>query len=259
MKIKTIVTMLATASFGTLANAAIVAQYSFEGNINDTAAGGGTADNLTYVQASSGSSAPTYTAGPLGLGGQAAVFDGNYFSAADSADLSISGNTWTIEAFVHVDDPAKDWNRLVMKWANPYEYHFALAAGNLDLYDSSVTNAVDSVNTAPATDFADGWHHLAITSSAAGAEAWIDGTSVWTGSAISLNDQAATFGLGDNPLESSTTRRLFGMMDEVLIHDSAVDQTYINGRAALLVSVPEPSGAMLASLGGLLMFLRRRR
>jgi uncharacterized protein (TIGR03382 family) len=49
---------------------------------------------------------------------------------------------------------------------------------------------------------------------------------------------------------------MHGFMDEIRIHDSAIDQTYVNGRMALLV--PEPASASFLALT-VLGLVRRRR
>lgn len=238
------------------AHATVVAQYSFEGNLNDTAAGGSTADTLTYVQGTSGSGTAQYVPGVPGLGGQAALFDGNYFTALDSADVGLNDNTWTLEMFIQSTPVNSEWDRLLLKWDGAFDYHFALRNNNLDLFNSSVLEEFQE-NTVPATDFGGGeWHHVAVTSSGSGAEAWIDGESVWTGGAISLARSADNLGLGDGAGGPVPAFRFTGLMDEVRIHDEAVDQAYINGRAALLI--PEPSVSFLLGLCGCALLRRRR-
>ena len=91
------------------AYAEILTHYSFEGDLADSAADGGSADDLTYVQANSPSGTPQFVPGVPGLGGQAVLFDGNYFTAPDSTDLAINDNSWTIEAFIHVTAPNPEW------------------------------------------------------------------------------------------------------------------------------------------------------
>lgn len=250
-------TTLAAALSFTSANAAVVAQFSFENNLNDSAAGGGTSDNLTYNQGVSLSGSAQYIAGVPGLGGSAGVFDGNYFSAPDSNDLDITTD-WTIETFISISTPNAVWERTVLKWGASNDYHYGLRNGSLNLFDSSPAERV-AANTGPATNFADGnWHHIAITSSVAGAEAWIDGVSVFTGAAITLSAGTDGLGLGDfATVGTDNALRLHGKLDEVLIHNSSVDQAYITGRAALLV--PEPSTSLFFGFAGLALALRRRR
>lgn len=250
------------ASAGAQAN--VVAQYSFEsGNrLGDTAAGGSTADTLSYVQDTSASASGQYVAGAVG---DAAVFDGNIFTAADSADLSIGSNTFTFEMFIS-SATVGGFDRLMLKWGaiGTLEYHFALNGGNLSLFRS--TNGSDFAevlngNTGPATDFTDSdWHHLAVTSDGSGSTAWIDGVVVASGGAITIADTAESLGLG-NSASAPSGDRYVGLMDEVRIHDMSVDQNYINGRVALLSgpAIPAPAAlpagiAMLGVLAG-----RRRR
>ena len=237
--LKTSIAAALVAAILSPARSDVVAQYSFEQNLEDSAAGGGAADDLTYIQGVSGSPVPAFTAGVPGLGGFAAVFDGNRFSAADSDDLDITTD-WTIEVFMSVSTPNFEWERTVVKWVGgDFNYHFGLRNGSLNLFDG-VGGGTERVaaNTVPPTDFADGdWHHVAITSSAAGAEAWIDGISVHTGPQITFFAGTVPLGLGDFAGGGDNNGlRFHGRLDEVLIHDSAVDQAYIDGRAALLVA-----------------------
>jgi hypothetical protein len=253
------ITILATfATFGIAAsaNAAVVIQHSFEGNLNDTAAGGGTADNLSYNQGASPSATATYTPG-VG-GGQAAVFDGNWFQAPDSPDSSLNDNTWTIELFVRVSAHNPQWERLVVKWGGSHNYHFALESADSNFFSGNPVGNIFDANTAPLTDFTTGWHHLAVTSSATGFQAWIDGVVVASGAPIALADGTDPLGVGDFGIGGANNGlRLHGAMDELLIHDTAVDQSYIDGRMALLI--PEPSAFTLLGLCGFGLILRRRR
>jgi len=251
-----LVTLFATIGFAASANATVVVQHSFEGNLNDTAAGGGTADNLSYNQGASGSASPTFTAG-VG-GGQAAIFDGNWFQAPNSPDSNLNDNTWTIEAFVNVSAHNGGWERLVTKWGASNDYHFALETQDFNFFSGNPVGNIFDANTTPRTDFTNGWHHLALTSSATGFQGWIDGVVVANGASITLADGTDPLGIGDFGVAgSSNALRLHGAMDELLIHDSSVNQAYIDGRMALLI--PEPSACTLLGLCGFGFILRRRR
>ena len=254
---KKLTTLLATLGIASSAHAAVVIQHSFEGNLNDTATSGTTADNLSYNQGASPSATATYTAG-VG-GGQAAVFDGNWFQAPDSPDSSLNDNTWTIELFVRVSAHNPQWERLIVKWGVSNDYHFALETTDSNFFSGNPVANIFDANTAPPTNFTDGgWHHLAVTSSAAGFQAWIDGVVVANGAPITLADGTDPLGVGDFGIGGTNDGlRLHGAMDELLIHDTAVDQSYIDGRMALLV--PEPSTFALLGLCGLGFILRRRR
>jgi hypothetical protein len=215
----------------TAAQAAIVIRYSFESNLTDTALGGVADDSLT-VQAG----AATYVDGVVG---QAAVFNGNYFTAPDSVDNDLVGNTWTIEAFIKRDGAAPLWDRMFLKWSGGY--HYALNNGHLDLH-TSAGNVINDVNTAPATDFGDGqWHHVAITSDGSSTRAYIDAKNVYTGAAILLPDTATVLGVGDMPSSPSAGSRFTGWMDEVLFHNVGVDQSYIISRYLVAYPLAPPT------------------
>ena len=145
--------LLAAGVFST-AEADVVIQYSFEGNLDDTAAAGTVADNLSYNQGVSVSSTPSYETG-VGAG-QAAVFDGNWFQAPDSVDSSLNDDTWTIELFVSVSAHNGQWERLVTKWGGSADYHFALETTDFNFFTGNPVGNVFDSNTAPTTDFTDG-------------------------------------------------------------------------------------------------------
>ena len=241
---------------GTLsAQSAVVVQYSFEGNLNDTAAGGSVADNLSYNQGVAGSAVAQYGSGAGG--GSSAVFGGNWFQAPDSADADIADNTWAMEAFVKVTAHNGEWERLIVKWGVSNNYHFALRNRNLDFFTGNPVGEVFQANTAPVTSFTDGaWHHIAFTSSATGSEAWIDGTSIFTGASVTLANGTDPLGIGDfGTAGSNDALRMHGFMDEIRIHDSPIDQAYVNGRMAL---IPEPATTAFLGLAALGLVRRRR-
>ncbi len=250
---------LAVSLLGATAEAAIVAQYSFEGNADDTAASGVSADDLTYRQGVSANGAATFAPG---ISGQAAVLDGSFFDTPSSVDLNITSD-WTIEAFINISNPNAGWERIVTKWGNGgQDYHFALRNGNLSLFEGTGGGVeVVFANTAPPTNLTDGeWHHVAVTSSPAGGHiAWVDGEVVASGAAIALPASNQGLGIGDFPVGEGDNNalRLHGLLDEVLIHDEAVDQSYVDGRALLLI--PEPSSFSLMALAVVGFLARRRR
>ena len=216
------------------AQSAVVVQYSFEGNLSDTAAGGSVADNLSYNKGVAASATPVYGSGVAG--GQAAVFSGNWFQAPDSADADIADNTWAMEAFVKVSAHNGEWERLIVKWGSSNNYHFALQTRDLNFFTGNPVGNVFDRNTAPVTNFTDGaWHHIAFTSSATGSQAWINGTSVFTGAPVTLANGSDPLGIGDfGTGGGSDALRMHGSVDEIRIHDSPIDQAYVNGRMALI-------------------------
>ena len=229
-------------------SAEIVSQWSFEGNLNDSASGGGVTDHLSYVRGSSPSAGPAFVPGVPGRGGLAASFDGNHFVAPDSSDLDIT-DTWTIEAFLSVSSPNFEWERMIVKWgaSSGQDYHFGLRNGGLNLFASGGVEVV-AANTPTPTNFADGeWHHVAISSSPTGSIGWIDGVQVHVGSGIQLAAGPAALGLGDfeSGQGNNDGLRFHGRMDEVVIHNNSVDQAYIDGRVALLTANDSDSDGLL--------------
>lgn len=237
------------------AQSAVVIQYSFETNLTDSAAGGTVADNLSYNQGNSASAAPVYVAGVSG--GSAASFTGNWFQAPDSADADLTDNTWALETFIKVSTHNGEWERLIVKWGVSNDYHLSLRNRNFDFFTGNPDANVFNSNTAPATSFTDGnWHHIAFSSSATGSQAWIDGVSVFTGPSVTLANGTDPLGIGDfGTAGVNNGLRMHGALDEIRIHDTSIDQAYVNGRMAL---IPEPASAalfLLASFG----LARRRR
>ena len=250
-------TAFAIAAAMTSVQSAPVIKYSFEGNLNDTAASGSVLDNLSYNQGVSLSGIPQY--GPGVGGGLAAVFDGNWFQAPDSIDADIADNTWAMETFLKVSVHNGQWERLLVKWGTNNNYHLSLETRDLNFFTGNPVGNVFDRNTAPVTNFTDGsWHHVAFTSSATGSQAWIDGFSVFTGAPVTLLDGTDPLGIGDFGTPGANNGlRMHGFMDEILIHDTPIDQAYINGRVAL---IPEPSSGsllLIATLGAGLACRRR--
>jgi hypothetical protein len=249
-------TLLSLVAATLTARSAVVVQYSFEGNLNDSAAGGVVADNLTYNQGASGSATAVFAAGVAG--GQAATFNGNWFQAPDSADADLADNTWALETFIKVGTHNGEWERLIVKWGVSNDFHLSLRNRNFDFFTGNPDGNVFNSNTAPATSFTDGkWHHIAFSSSAAGSQAWIDGVSVFTGPSVTLANGTDPLGIGDfGTAGTNDGLRMHGFLDEIRIHDSPIDQAYINGRMGL---IPEPGSAALLALGSLFLRGRRRR
>lgn len=221
-------------ALATPALSGVVVQYSFEGNLNDTAAAGTVADNLTFNRGAAVSTSPVYTAGVAG--GQAVEFSGNWFQAPDSADMDLVGNTWSIETFIKVSTHNGEWERVIVKWGISNDYHFALRSRNFDFFTGNPDGNIFNSNTSPAASFTDGqWHHLALTSSPAGSQAWVDGVSVFTGSAITLANGSDPLGIGDfGTTGSNNGLRHHGFLDEIRIHNTAIDQAYVDTRVGLI-------------------------
>ena len=190
--------------------------HSFENSGNDTATGGGTADNLV------GNGTITYAAGVVG---QAVSLAGGYLSAADSDDLDLGTAAWTMECYIKDGLASAGWKRLVWKWAPSLQVHWALQNNKLDLHANNVS-VVDQVG--PLLN--DGkWHHIAMVNdfNSDTLTAWVDGKRVYSGAAIAVSDTASAFWLGHS--ES----RFTGLVDEFIIHGEAKDAAYMWSRAVL--------------------------
>lgn len=246
-------------------NADVVSQWSFDGNLEDSAASGVNADHLTDNAGAS------YAAGVVG---QAVSIpdtaDGtNKLSAASSADLQL-GENWTMEAFVF---PTKDaiggnlgeWERIWTKWGEGGEdYHLAFrgAAGTpiedgLDLFVNGGANIINhnSTMTVPRNS----WSHFAFVGdkNANSITAWLNGEQVGTTDYVEVTPTDGGFNFGNFADGNQSAFQYAGLIDEALIHNVAVDAAYLQGRAAL---IPEPSAFVLALLGGLsLLGIRRIR
>ena len=263
--------VFATAVAAPSAGAAVLTQYSFEGNLLDTAAGGATADHMTAA-ANNGVLSTVYVPGVPGLGGQAvqvglAPGDASVLTAPDSNDLDLATASWTMEAFVQrTANLNQEWERFATKWFGPpgsgLQYHWAFrdqAAGVAPKSQDVFTNGGQRINQSATPDVPEGqWMHVALTNdNVNGLRAWQDGLVV--GSAAYQTIIAGSFGLkiGNGPVTGNEALQFHGWVDEFLIHDVSQDSAYMAGRAALLV--PEPSAFLLFGVGGLGLMLRRRR
>lgn len=191
-----LVTLLAGAMWVSVTTAAVLTQYRFEDNGNDTAAGGGTADNL------SNNGTITYA---VGITGQAVSLASGYLSTADSADLDLGTAAWTMECFIKDGLASALWKRIVWKWDIP-QIHWALQNNKFDLHMNGAST-IDQVG--PVLNDAD-WHHIAMANDAAGLNAWVDGVLVYSGAGITVTDTASPFWLGHS------ADRFTGLIDDFI-------------------------------------------
>jgi hypothetical protein len=243
--------------------AEVVTQYSFEGDLNDTAATGTNADNLT-----DNTPGVSYVAGVVGSAvAIPATPDGsNKITAADSADVRLGAN-WTMEAFVWPDssnNPANEWERFWTKWGDGGEdYHLSFrgAAGvavpdGLDLFVNGGNNIInhDSTATVPRET----WSHVAFVGDQAANEitAWLNGAQVGTTAYVAVTPTVGSMSFGNFGSGNQAGLQYSGYIDEALIHNTAVDASYLAGRAAL---IPEPATGLLAVLAAAVFLAVRRR
>lgn len=247
---------------GGVTQADVVTKYSFDGNLDDSAAAGTTADNLTD------NAGVNYTAGVVG---SAVVIpntaDGsNKLTALSSDDLNLAPN-WTLEAFVWPDagnDPGAEWERFWTKWGEGGEaYHVAFrgATGQtvtdgIDLFVNGSANIINhnSTGTVPRET----WSHVALVGDqgANTITAWLNGVEVGSTEYVAVTPNEGNMNFGNFAEGNQAVFQYSGYIDEAMIHNAAVDSTYLASRAAL---VPEPSTALLMLLGIAGCFGWRRR
>jgi len=262
-RLRLIPAVVAAAAFASTAPAAVVSQWSFENGLSDTAAGGGTADNLV-----DNAGGVTYAPGVVGQA--VAIADtatgSNRLTATNSADLNL-GNAWTIELFVWPDagnDPAAEWERVWTKWGEGgNEWHTAIRGNasqiipdGVDMFVNGSTNIINHNATASVARLT--WSHIAFVGDqgANTITAWLNGTQVASVPFVAITATAGNMNFGNFATGNQAGLQFSGFIDEALIHDSAVDQNYLLGRAAL---IPEPSAAVLIAFVGLFALRFRRR
>lgn len=244
------------------APAAVVSRWGFEDNLSDTAAGG-TADDLTDNSGGAGF--------VPGISGQAVVIadtgsGSNRLTATTSADLSL-GNAWTLELFVWPDagnDPNVEWERIWTKWGEGGNEWHTSVRGNagqtvpdgLDLFVNGGSNIINHNSTMTVARLT--WSHIAFVGdqSANTITAWLNGVQVASVPYVAIPATAGNMNFGNFGAGDQSSLQFSGYIDEALIHDAAVDQNYLLGRAAM---IPEPSIAGLIALAGLLVTRFRRR
>ncbi len=219
-------------------NANVVAQWSFDGNLDDVSAGA-TDDHLT----------PTGDAEYVdGVVGQAVKLtaDGlQRLRAEDSDDLDLAAD-WTLEAFVWPDaDNTGEWDRFWTKWGDGGEqWHTSFRStgavdveNGLDLFINGGDNIINSNTTAEVP--LETWSHVAFVGDSASGKimAWLNGKQVGETDyqAVTPGDGAMNFGNFQSPANGL---QYTGLIDEAKIHNAAVDEGYLIQRTALIDDGP---------------------
>ncbi|KPJ70439.1 MAG: hypothetical protein AMS14_10680 [Planctomycetes bacterium DG_20] len=226
------------AVFSGAAAGAVVTQYSFENNLNDTAAAGVNADTL-----SPWSGSPSYEPGIVGQAVRIDTAAGQAWRlrATDSNDLDLASN-WTLEAFVNPDvNNTGEWDRFWCKWGdggNYWHWAFRYANNGLDLYLNGSVNAVNGASGLPANSVPlNKWSHVALVGDGVTIKGYINGNEAVSAPYVAPAAGAGAMNFGN--FDGSTNDNQFtGLVDEALIHNTNVDTAYLQGRAALIPPPP---------------------
>ncbi len=226
----------------------IVTEYNFDGTINDIAATGAVADNLYSVPTGE---IPTFAPGVSGFAIQTGK-NSNPIYASYVADHSVDldlGGVYTIEGFIYDLSQGEEWGRLFLKWEPSHTIHVAMNGANIGFHhaqsDSFVTTDYDN----PLSQ--NEWHHIAVVADGVNITLWLDGTAVdsigYDGTTRSSPDTPFNLGGNINKSPAQDNSNFNGYIDEVRIHNAAVDENYIDSRVVLLttgvswVGSPTPS------------------
>jgi hypothetical protein len=221
--------------------AEVVSQWSFENDLLDSAAGGGTSDHLNAA-AFDGPLNTVYVAGVVGQAVQVgeAAGDATVLSAPDSNDLDLASE-FTVEAFVYRSlEHGQDWERFATKWFDGgNQWHWAFRGPpnrSQDLFlngDQQINQGNVSADL-PLNE----WHHVAITGDPAnGLRIWQDGVVVGTAAYLVPQDGSDSLRIGNRMIGASSLQ-FSGWVDEFQIHNVSQDAAYHASRTALITGGP---------------------
>ncbi len=198
----------------TVASAAVIVEYNFDGNSLDTS---GNSEDLTLFNGA------TYGAGYVG---QALLLDG----VDDYAYVNIGNyglTNFTVEAWINV--PSYDSN---VHYVNLYQDNYLVLGdygGGLTGVISTWADGLNPINAGDSgavetTPFINEWHHIAFTYDGTSQKIYVDGvlekTIATTGS---LNSSGAyNQGLTIGARHTHSLQFVQGLLDNVRIHDVAL-------------------------------------
>ncbi|MFD0894594.1 LamG domain-containing protein [Luteolibacter ambystomatis] len=253
------------------ADGALVAYWNLNessGNVADSSGNGltGTASagGLTYSQGSV--TAGTYGALTVDSTTAAAFGSSVAFTRASSGSFTVPGTAGGVLESLAEAGPSTG-SFTVMAWINTsglpasttYRVFgtgpnggWGLGVANVDRLKFTTFGNTDYLSTGTA-GFNGNWHHIAVTWNNGTVTSYVDGNVFALGSAATtFTDEAGTiFRIGSN---SNNTDFFNGRIDELKIYNTAMNVNQIRLEA---VAVPEPSVALIGSLG-LLALVRRR-
>jgi len=236
---------------------AIVAYYNFDAQ--DSADNSGTGNNGTVAGATfSNTERPTALSGST----HSIFFDGtdDRVNIPHSTTLAFTGGIVSVSLWMKSTAGDTDaWLRPISKGTNPgfqIQRSGNSPDGRLRVDTTTQNNQEGNIGVLwNAT-----WHHVAFTLDNGVRTVWLNGvktTNTYMGTNFASTDQLV---LGDT--DGEPDRDFGGWLDDVAIWDHAITDSDIAGLFAGTTSplavVPEVSSCALVTLGGLLLFRRRR-
>lgn len=246
----------AAATFGTQAQAGLVAAWDFEGDLVDqvsntvgTAAGGATTDGVAIAEVGSSSlnladntqSVNTNTTG--GLGGTGS------FTIIATIQTNTTANA-TIFNYTPTGSGGEDI-RLFVQSNGDFRIEMSVGAGfnlssnDFDLGDGQVHKVAAVFDSSTGDSFLD-------------VDLYVDGTlydvTSGTDHLVNIGAFAGRFVTIGRDHVSQSNRPFVGLIDDVLIYNEALSAAEIDSAV-----IPEPSSLALLGLGGMCLIKRRRR
>ena len=233
----------------------VVAQWSFDGNLDDVSAGVSD-DHLTPTGDAE------YATGVVGQAVRLTADGLQRLRAEDSDDLDLAAD-WTLEAYVWPDaDNTGEWDRFWTKWGDGgNQWHSSFRStgavdveNGLDLFINDGDNIINSNTTAEVP--LEQWSHVAFVGDSASGmiTAWLNGEQVGETDyqEVTPGDGAMNFGNFESP---ANALQYTGLIDEAKIHNAAVDQAYLIRRTALIddgggVVTPPADSPVIAIISG---------
>lgn len=270
-KLTTLITTSALLSLG--AEAALVAHYEFDNNANllEDSASPGYDLNTTNGSVSQGTASPVGGAGSLSL-------DSDTSSLSNNNSFTATLNDFTTSMWFNMADANKSVNSTILstrQGGGAGGFLFWVSDSNrLEIYTYGGgkynTNKLGTGNTNLTLDDShdNTWMHVAASYDSASqtVKTYLNGALINTYdySGDASNPGYAASGTSDLAIGSQeaggTNFMGEGMVDDLGIWDEALSDSQINTIfTSGVAAVPEPTSASLLGLGGLSLFLRRRR